>query len=146
MPFQKSGYWVSYRPAAAVRLIIVIIMVTIIVVFAVMVFAVMVFAAMVLPLVVVTLMLVFVLVFVLVLVFMLVLVLVFVVFFFPALLHHYHPFPHLSSRIQLHFPGGATFLDPNPETRAGASAIHPHYLAQGVPVEIPLQRLNHGRG
>ncbi len=108
-------------------------MVTIVVVFTVMVFA-----AMVLPLVVVTVMLVFVLVFML--------VLVFVAVFFPALLHHHDPFPHLSPRIQLHFPGGATFLNPDPETRAGAPSIHPDYLAQGVPVEIPLQRLNHGRG
>ncbi len=111
-------------------------MVTIIVV----VLTVMVFAAMVLPLVVVTVMLVF--VFVLVFMF----VLVFVVFFFPALLHHHDPFPHLSPRIQLHLPGGATFLNPDPETRASAPSIYPDYLAQGVPVEIPLQRLNHGRG
>lgn len=134
MPFQKSGYSANYRQAAAVRLIIV--MVTVIVVM----LTVMVLPAMVLPFAVVTVMLMFVLM--LVLVFMV----VFIAVFIAALLYHHHPFPHLPPCIQFHLPGGTTFLDPNPETRPGASSIHPDYLAQGVPIKIPLQRLNHCRG
>jgi hypothetical protein len=121
MPFQKSGCSFSYHQAAAARLIIV--MFTIIVVLTVMVFP-----AMVLLFVVVTVMFVFVLVFMF--------VLVFVVVFFPALLYHNHPFPHLSPRIQFYFPGSSTFLDPDPETHSGTSSIHPDYLPQGVPAEI----------